>query len=383
MKKNTIYITWAIRIIVSFLFLLSAVAKMYPIWSFEKQLVDLGVATWCQSHYIARLLLGLELAIGIAILLPHYLKRIVIPGTILLLVLFCTHLIIEMVKHGAMNGNCGCFGQLIPMTPLEAFTKNIFTIALLIYLWFKVSDLDKGFNRFIYPFACFLGSSLLVFILFPFAPCNKTTANSTNQVSDNYVFKTDDSNSQNTVLSADIIEDSILKVEPTQTLKDSSKILSKTPKIPINQNLKNTTNTTAAQTPVSTVRSKFANFTNFGSTTVNLDQGKKIVCMFAPGCDHCQAVAKELGKMSKQGGVPDIYILFMDEEAEKIPEFFKIAEANFPYIVLDIPQFWDLIGPGSSTPGVYYLQDGKLIKSYQGIDKEQFNALEFKGILKN
>jgi hypothetical protein len=136
MKKNMIYITWGIRIVISFLFLLSAVAKMFPLWAFEKQLVDLGLTTWCQSHYLSRLLLGLELAIGLAILLPHYLKKIVIPCTILLLSLFCIHLVIEMVKHGAMNGNCGCFGQLIPMTPLEAFAKNIATMLLLIFLWF-------------------------------------------------------------------------------------------------------------------------------------------------------------------------------------------------------------------------------------------------------
>ena len=59
----------------------------------------------------------------------------VILKNIVLLAAFCIHLGIQMVQHGAMNGNCGCFGQLIPMTPLEAFIKNIVTIAMLIYLW--------------------------------------------------------------------------------------------------------------------------------------------------------------------------------------------------------------------------------------------------------
>ena len=38
MKK---YLPWTFRILISALFLLSVIAKAYPIWSFEKQLVDL------------------------------------------------------------------------------------------------------------------------------------------------------------------------------------------------------------------------------------------------------------------------------------------------------------------------------------------------------
>ncbi|MFM9006430.1 MAG: MauE/DoxX family redox-associated membrane protein, partial [Flavobacteriales bacterium] len=130
MKK---YLPISARIVVSMLFLVSAVSKMFPIWMFEKQLVDLGVCSWCDAPYFSRLLIALEGAIGIAILQRHFLKRFVIPVTAFLLVAFCVHLSIEMVKHGAMNGNCGCFGQLIPMTPLEAFIKNVLTLGLLVY----------------------------------------------------------------------------------------------------------------------------------------------------------------------------------------------------------------------------------------------------------
>jgi predicted Co/Zn/Cd cation transporter (cation efflux family) len=78
---------------------------MFPIWAFEKQLVDLNVASWCSVPYFSRLLIGVELALGIAILQRHYLKRLVIPGIIAMLVVFCIHLSIEMVKNGAMNSS--------------------------------------------------------------------------------------------------------------------------------------------------------------------------------------------------------------------------------------------------------------------------------------
>ncbi|HOS49149.1 MAG TPA: MauE/DoxX family redox-associated membrane protein, partial [Bacteroidia bacterium] len=145
MNKKTL--VWILRILIFALFVLSAVAKMFPIWAFEKQLVDLGLMSWCLAPYFSRALIALELAIGILIIQPHYLKKIVIPATIGLLVVFCAHLTLEMVKHGAMNGNCGCFGQLIPMTPLEAFIKNIITILMLIVVYRKVETQPSSKDR--------------------------------------------------------------------------------------------------------------------------------------------------------------------------------------------------------------------------------------------
>ena len=60
---NKTRIAWAIRILVFVLFVVSAVAKMFPIWAFEKQLVDLNVASWCSAPYFSRLLIGVELAL--------------------------------------------------------------------------------------------------------------------------------------------------------------------------------------------------------------------------------------------------------------------------------------------------------------------------------
>ena len=60
-------------------------AKSFPIWAFEKQLVDLGIVNWCNAPYLARLIIALETAIAIAILQKHYIKSFVIPVTILLL----------------------------------------------------------------------------------------------------------------------------------------------------------------------------------------------------------------------------------------------------------------------------------------------------------
>ena len=130
--NNKLIGIWVIRIIISLLFLVSAYAKVYhepsayfSITTFEaKQLVPLGFSSEI-SPYLSRILIALEFAIGVLILLPFYLKRIVIPLTIFVLAAFCVHLALQIYLTGN-SGNCGCFGTLLPMTPLEAILKNIF-----------------------------------------------------------------------------------------------------------------------------------------------------------------------------------------------------------------------------------------------------------------
>ncbi len=347
MNKTTI--SWILRTIVFALFVVSALAKMFPIWAFEKQLVDLGIASWCSAPYFARLLLGVELAIGIAILQPHYLKRIVITSTILLLVVFCIHLSIEMVKHGAMNGNCGCFGQLIPMTPLEAFLKNVATIGLLIWLY-KITTEKEMKHRFSLLLLIWSLSSLLIFALFPFCPCA----------------------AEETPEAAAIEEPSTSpETAPMAEIDTTKEKASGAEQV----------ETVAADPGPAAVTSAFSKLAIFNGKKANIDQGKAIVCFFAPGCDHCQETAKELAKMAKQKDFPSIYIFFMDEEPEKIPEFIKQAGRNFPYRILDIPTFWTTMGPEGETPGVYYLWNGNVRKTFLGINEKAFNATELKSAI--
>jgi uncharacterized membrane protein YphA (DoxX/SURF4 family) len=358
MQKIKTYLPWTIRIIIFILFMLSGIAKMVPLWAFEKQLVDLGIVSWCQAPYLARLIIALEIAIGIAILQPHFLKRIIIPLTTLLLVAFCIHLGIQMYQSGPMNGNCGCFGQLIPMTPLEAFIKNIITIVLLIYLYKHAKEKAKGQNKWVVPVAIFVAAVIFMFIKFPFKSClgNSETVQPQTDTLLREMLRAPDS------LQEKIITETSLP-EKSQTARDTIK------KVTAN---KDTVLAKPKKAEPQKVISRFSKHLIFGDKTVNLDEGKKIVCFFAAGCDHCRATAKEICSMSKGEDFPEVYIYFMDEETFLIDEFFKEAQCKFPYQILDIPEFWTLLGTGSTTPGVFYLWNGNIIKSYEGINEHKF-----------
>ena len=168
--SNKKYLVWGIRIVISVLFMLSAIAKLYPsplmgISSFEaKYLGAIGIEGDL-SKIVSRLLIGFEFTLGILILLPYYIKKIVIPATILLLGAFSIHLSIQVL--GGDASNCGCFGELIPMTPLEALIKNVLSIGLLVLLLtlFKNEIQDR---KNIHPlFYTGLITSLLMFAFLP------------------------------------------------------------------------------------------------------------------------------------------------------------------------------------------------------------------------
>lgn len=318
---------------------------MFPLWAFEKQLVDLGLATWCSTPYFVRMLIALEIAIGITILQRHHLKKIVIPTAIFLLIIFSIHLAIEMYRHGALNGNCGCFGQLIDMSPLAAFIKNMIMIGLLIYLYRIIPAGEKGKQKSIYLILILLSSLLFMFILFPFSPCRQKINP----------------------------EETIIKVDSAHNKQPSSA----SPEAAADIGKKTTQNKSVVSEPKK-VSSRFAEYSTFGNKHVNLDEGKKIVCLFAAGCDHCKEVAKAICGLSKKDNFPEVYILFMDEETNLIPDFLKEAGCAFPYQVIDVSKFWQLMGDSGNTPGIFYLWNGNIVKFYEGTENNKFDPEGFK-----
>jgi hypothetical protein len=126
----------AISVGLGLIFLYSGYAKLLPIIeTFEMTFVETGIANWYTAPVIARLLIGLEFFLGILLLVNYNLKKFTLPFTIGILLFFIIYLLVQVYLKGN-EGNCGCFGERIRMTPLMAVSKNFFMIlgCLLIYL---------------------------------------------------------------------------------------------------------------------------------------------------------------------------------------------------------------------------------------------------------
>ncbi|MEB3800894.1 protein tlpB [Flavobacterium columnare] len=354
MKKN---LTILFRIIIALLFIISAIAKMYPspyfaISTFEvKQLYPLGfsesIAPW-----FSRILIGIEMALGILILQNNYLKKIIIPATITLLIVFVIHLSYETFINGGNSGNCGCFGELIPMTPIEAIIKNVVAIILLGLILFMLPKDNTEIHK-IWPINLItLISILIIFILAPIKSASELdlpteiTIDSTNTTNIDSSMIQKDSVIQKTVIK-DSIKQPLEKIKEEKTINEPSK--------------------------------KKSGYAQFFS---NIDNGRKTLCFFVPGCDHCRQAAKELTELKRTNkNFPEILVLFMNEEPEKIPDFFQETGAEYPYKIIEIIPFWKLLGTGKDTPGVKYLWNGHEYKYYFGINENQFNPKNYQELI--
>ena len=353
MKKENL--SWILRLIISALFIVSAVAKLYPspyfaISTFEvKQLYPLGFSEGF-APYFSRILIGIEFALGIAILLKDYLKKITIPATILLLAVFTIHLSYTTFVSGNA-GNCGCFGELIPMTPVEAIIKNIIAIGLLIWL-FKILPAEGKSNFWLLK-SVGLGCVLALFMLAPIRPV------------------------------AEIVEEPISPKNSIIEIKPSTDYIYTTEEIKIGNDSIKLKDGKEIPTEKKTEDAPKKVKSGYEKYFPGIDTDKKILCYFVPGCDHCMDTAKELNEMRKKDkNFPPVYVIFMNEEPEKIPTFFEFAGTKFPYKMIDVIPFWTELGSGRDTPGVKYLWNGNEFKYYDGINENKFNGAEFKKLIK-
>ena len=265
MSKFKQYIPWTIRVIIAILFLVSAFAKLYPsavtaLGTFEaKQLLPMGFSEGF-APYFSRFIIAAEFSIGVAILQPHFLKRFVIPVATLLLFIFCVQLSYEIITKGASAGNCGCFGELIPMTPMQALIKNIIAIAMLVYL-FILQAKDGSGQRFTYLLLIFTSISLILFAAAPVQFATEQTVQP-DEVMIHPDFMPDETSG------TEVIGDTLVSENPEETTSEE-------PAVEVDPE------------PVgpAKVTSKFSKFTNFIPGGLKLDEGKKILCLFAPGCD--------------------------------------------------------------------------------------------------
>lgn len=120
----------ALRLLLGATFLLSAYTKTIDFSSFELRLLDIGIIGWGLAPYLASALIIAEFAIG------FYFLSLFIRGksynrlTTGFLVVFTVYLGLLWASKGN-DLNCGCMGETIPFTPLQAIVKNLLTMTIL------------------------------------------------------------------------------------------------------------------------------------------------------------------------------------------------------------------------------------------------------------
>jgi len=284
------YSVLIIQIILGGLFILSAYSKIIMPGVVEIILVDHGIfKDRITAGYFVRILIGGELSLGLLLLQKNYLKKVIIPLTILLLAAFTIYLLYTGIILGDKD-NCGCFGEMVKMSPIESILKNILMIILSATLF--ILNKKEG-NKIILP---------LILLLISFS----------------FVFA----------------------FAPVKNVKDF----------------------------------KFSKYTSFEEKgRVDLSSGEKIVAVFNLECDHCQEVSRELSSLIKKNSrIPEVYILFFKEGNTTPLMFQQITGSNFPYHIISVHEFFDLIG--SSPPRLYWIKDGAIKKIWDEDFEKNINT---------
>ena len=133
------------RILLATLFIFSAITKLLSLPFFDGLVAELLIGKDYYNHsdalwytqVLTRVLISAELVLGIAVLQESFLKKIIIPAIEIMLLLFTLHLFYESLTHenGFIDGNCGCFGDIIPMNNLESIIKNVVAMLLGFVVW--------------------------------------------------------------------------------------------------------------------------------------------------------------------------------------------------------------------------------------------------------
>lgn len=125
-------------ILLAGVFFFSAYSKMHSANAFDNfqwTFIDLGFNSQLVAGILARGMIGLEFVLGLFLLLHIYLEKITYKAVIAILAFFIIYLIFVIIKHGNA-GDCGCFGDKLAMSPLNAIIKNVVMIAVTIVLMY-------------------------------------------------------------------------------------------------------------------------------------------------------------------------------------------------------------------------------------------------------
>lgn len=149
-SKKTFYIIWVVRLIVSILFIFSGLIKANDPIGFSYKLVEyFGVFKLSllndYSVAIAIAICSLEIILGALLLFGFWSKKT--TWGLLLLIVFFTFLTFYSAFFEVVT-SCGCFGDAIPLTPWQSFTKDcilLLLIGILFYYKGQIKPIIKDF----------------------------------------------------------------------------------------------------------------------------------------------------------------------------------------------------------------------------------------------
>ncbi len=139
---------WAIRIAVGLLFIFSGLIKINDPLGFSYKLeeyFEVFHTTFLNSLsvIIAVILCSLEIILGFALLIG--IRSVQIAWGLLLLIIFFAFLTFYSAYFKVVQ-SCGCFGDAIPLTPWQSFSKDLVLLLLILVIFINRRKIQPLYN---------------------------------------------------------------------------------------------------------------------------------------------------------------------------------------------------------------------------------------------
>jgi uncharacterized membrane protein YphA (DoxX/SURF4 family) len=110
----------------------------------------------------------------------------------------------------------------------------------------------------------------------------------------------------------------------------------------------------------------------------DLKSDLKVLCFFSPDCEHCKETGKKLGAIKN---LPSVRIIFADESADLIPEFYRYTGLKANHKVLSLEDFAEEFFIEHDVPGVMLLENGHPIHLFDGIEDNEYDDKLFRQLI--
>jgi len=279
-------------------FLYSAWTKVLPIQPFEYTMVEYLHFPWLIAAVVARLMVGLEAALGGLMVLHLFGKgKYVLKTALMLLIAFSIYLVWLWATAGN-DVNCGCFGDAIWMSPAASLVKNG-VLAILIMALIKWHRGVEFKQKNIVTNSLFTIGVVLPFILFPISSQQPDWLKKGS-------YKMDFA-----PLYSPIVDDS-----------DALKVpYPKTPEI-------------------------------------DVQHGKHVIAFLSPSCEHCRIAARKMALMKRDDTTLPFFMI-IGGIASDLTDFWKYTNAkNISYMRLHRDPF--LRYTGGVFPQILWVNNGQV-----------------------
>ena len=149
MTQKSNKLLWITRILVGLLFIFSGLIKLNDPLGFSYKLEEYFEVFHIiflnpLSVFISITLCALEVILGLFLLAGFYAKKV--AWGLLLLIVFFTFLTFYSAAFDVVK-TCGCFGDAIPLTPWQSFTKDLILLVLIVYVFINKNGIQSISNQ--------------------------------------------------------------------------------------------------------------------------------------------------------------------------------------------------------------------------------------------